>query len=135
MNRNDLETDLSLLRECEFIRYTLEKDTLTLMVVADCPEDMMEHDHCHEEEEEEDGCCEGLNGHLFLIHFSQVTSFHCEGQECDNYVLKSGEVTEHHVSLAYDGYNLFEADGHFSFSFDFVGYEVEDGGKIEGCGV
>lgn len=134
MNKVDLDQDLSLLKECELVRYSLKENNLTLMVVADCEEDL-EHDHSHEEEEEHDCCCEGLNGHLFLLHFHGVTNFKAEGEECDNYVLKEAQIGENVLLLSYDGFNLFEPDSMLRIAFSFAGYEVEDGGKIEGCGV
>lgn len=133
MNKTELENDISLLESCELVRFTLKGDALELMVVADCLEEQEEHHH--DEEEDHDCCMDGLNGHLFVLYFHGVKEFNTKGEECDNYVLTKFSCQDKTLDLEYDGFNLFESDSHIFLHFSYENYEVEDGGKIEGCGV
>ena len=87
-------------------------------------------DHHDHEEEEEDGCCANLNGHLFSVLFHGVKDVVIKGEECDNYTLLSSEIDENRISLSYEGNNLYEADSFLSLSFSYLSFEVEDEGKI-----
>ena len=128
MTITDLIQDIHLLMECEIVRFTLEGDTLTLLVVGDNEED---HDHEHEEEEEEHSCCEGLNGHLFSLVFEEVKNYVFQGQECDNYRTLSVKDDFGHLRLELEG-SSFEDDGsNIVIEFDYETYSVTDEGKIE----
>lgn len=120
-------TDLEIIKECEFIRYESKGDTLVLQLVADSKE---EHDH-EEDEEEHDDCCHGLNGRLILITFIGVKNLTVSGDECDNYILKESIIENKHISLSYEGLNLSDEDSEYHLSFDYSEYSVEDRGIIE----
>lgn len=137
MNPSDIEKDLGLLKECEFVRYEWRENLLFLLFVMDNEEEEEEHFHCHhhddDEEEEEEGhdcCMEGLNGHLFLVTFRGVSDFVSKGELCDSYVLRSMKNDDHALSFDYEGHNFFEDDQDLAFSFRYDSYVVEDQGKI-----
>lgn len=133
MNPSDIEKDISLLRECEFIRYEIRGDSLFLQYVMDNEEEE-EKKHCHHEDDEEeeghDCCMEGLNGHLFLVTFQGFSDFTAKGEICDSYVLRSMEVKEHYLAFDYEGHNFFEDDKDLAFSFRYDSYVIEDQGRI-----
>lgn len=128
MLKSDL-LDLSNLQHTEIIRHTLKEDVLTLLVVGDNEEDSA-HDH-HDDEDGHD-CCDGLNGHLFLLTFKGVKNFTITGEECDNYKTIKVEHSANHLSLELEGFN-FTSDGNpLTISFSFESFIVADKGEIEG---
>lgn len=127
MKTSDL-LDLSKLKECEIIRFTLKEDTLSLLVVGDNEEE----EHHHEDEEECDECCEGLNGHLFLLSFRGVKDYEVKGEECDNYKTKEVVLSDHHLLLDLEGNNFNEDDIDVKISYSYESFEVIDKGGIKG---
>lgn len=128
MKTSDLN-DLSQLLNCEIIRHTLKEEILELLVVGDNEEDEV---HDHHDDEDGDDCCDGLNGHLFLLVFSSVKNLKIVGNESDNYKTIKVEHTDHHLSIELEGYNFLTDDEKMEIEFDFESYQVFDKGEIKG---
>lgn len=124
--------DLTALYECEVIRFEKKDDDLHLLVVADNEEEEHHHDDNEDDDDCEDGCCEGLNGHLFLLVFKNVTNIHTHGEECDNYKTKKVIQEEHSLFLELEGNNFYEDDNDVTLSFEFESFSVSDKGGIKG---
>jgi hypothetical protein len=128
MLKSDL-LDLANLQHTEIIRFTLKGDALNLLVVGDNEEDSA-HDH-HDDEDGHD-CCDGLNGHLFMLTFKGVKNFTTKGDECDNYKTIKVEHDVNHLSLELEGFNFTDDGNLLTMGFDFESFTVADKGEIEG---
>lgn len=128
MKKSDL-SELSQLLNCEIIRHTLKEDILELLVVGDNEEDEV---HDHHDDEDGDDCCDGLNGHLFLLVFLKVKNLKIAGNESDNYKTIKVENSEHHLYIELEGYNFLADDEKVEIEFDFDSYQVIDKGEIKG---
>ena len=126
--------DLQKLLECEIIRFDHVDGKLNLLVVGDNEEEEHHHhDDCEDDDDDcDDGCCEGLNGHLFLLVFENVTDFSLSGEECDNYKTKKVEGDGHSLILELEGNNFFEDDNDVTLSFKYESFSVIDKGGIKG---
>lgn len=125
MTKEILQADLGKIRECDFVRCTLEQDEISIFLVGD-------NEKCGDEEEEDDDCCEGLNGHLFKIVFSEVRNYQFDGEEADFYSYEKVDVSEHSLCLVMNGTSLNGPGTHTKIRFAFGSYVVKDLGKIEG---
>lgn len=122
MNEEDLQRDITLLDKFELVRFTLDKNSLSLLLVADSTKD----EQCLDEEDEDDDCClEGLNGSLYKITFIDITDVKVIGEEADNYVLLEKRITPSSIYLKYEGRNLIDDDTTLSISFNYREYKVE----------
>lgn len=122
MNEEDLQRDITLLDKFELVRFTLDKNSLSLLLVADSVKD----EKCLDEEDEGDDCClEGLNGSLYKITFIDITDVKVIGEEADNYVLLEKRITPSSIYLKYEGRNLIDDDTTLSISFNYREYKVE----------
>ncbi len=123
--------NLQKLLECEVIRFELKNDTLELLVVGDNEEE--EHHHDDDDDDDcDDGCCEGLNGHLFLLKFVGVSDFVLHGEECDNYKTKKVESDGSFLKLELEGNNFLDNDNDVMISFRYHAFDVIDKGGIKG---
>lgn len=128
MKASDLAL-LANLKDCDFVRYSVKDDTLSLTVVGDNEEgESIDH---HDDEEDPD-CCDGLNGHLFTLFFKGVKDLHAEGEECDNYKTIKVEEDGNHLLLLYEGTSFDGPDGKVSLSFSYDSFSVRDDGEIQG---
>ena len=129
MTKNDL-LDLNRLIECEIIKFQLNDDVFSLLVVGDNEEDEI---HDHHDDEEDDDCCEGLNGHLFKLEFKDVKNYSYTGEECDNYLTKRIIVEDNHLSISLEGVNFIEGgSSSIKFSFNYSSFTIKDMGPIAG---
>ena len=126
MNKEELESSIQKIAECDFIRYEKDGEKVVLFLVGD-----EDHEHHENEEEEEGCCCAGLNGHLFRIEFSGIKDFSVEGEEADSYVYGKTTLTSSSVFLALKGHSFFGNNSTLTLSFTYSSYQVIDLGEIE----
>lgn len=128
MTKSDL-LDLNSLIKTEIISFKKKDDDFYIYVVGDNEEDEAQD---HHNDEHGDCCCDGLNGHLFLLHFLNVKNLILKGEECDNYKTKNVNYDNSHLNLILEGINFTEDNSNVELNFDFSKYVVEDKGIIEG---
>lgn len=127
--------DLGKLMECEVIRFASYEDMLDLLVVGDNEEEEHHHHDTEDDEDDEechDECCEGLNGHLFLLRFHNVSAVQVTGEECDNYKTIKVISEKNFLSLELEGSNFNDEDDDVTLSFHYDDYEILDKGEIKG---
>ncbi len=126
MEIQQIQNDLSLIRDMDFIRYIpVDGDTVDFQVVGE------DGHHDAHSEYDDDGC--ELNGSLYTIRFHGVSDLVIEGEEADSYKLISFEQDGSSLSVSYDGMNYFEPNTTLSIKFNFVSYEVIPHGHIKGA--
>ena len=128
MTTDQIENDLSLIKNMEFVRYVLiGEDTLDLQLVA-------EDGSVDAGGEYDDDECE-LNGSLYTIRFHGMRNLQIEGDEADTYKLAGFEQVGLSLVIRYEGMNFFESNTDLSISFGFSSYEVIAHGHIKGADV
>lgn len=128
MTKTDL-LDLNILINAQIVSFNRKGNDLYIYIVGDCEEDETLD---HHDDEHGDSCCDGLNGHLFLLHFKDVKNFIFKGEECDNYKTKNVNFNNSHLGLILDGINFIEDNSNVEIDFDFSSYSVIDKWVIEG---
>ena len=103
MTTDQIENDLSLIKNMEFVRYVLiGEDTLDLQLVA-------EDGSVDAGGEYDDDECE-LNGSLYTIRFHGMRNLQIEGDEADTYKLAGFEQVGLSLVIRYEGMNFFESN-------------------------